>query len=260
MSQEHQTSSLGSTSQTSAAVSSQPKQARKPEKNLYVPYTAPRWLWLTMRALVFGIFSLILNTQVVGRENMPKKGPFIYASNHLSWTDVPLVPAYFSLQPIYLAKEQLFFGKFGWLVRFLGAIPVKRGEADRQLLRASDELLKSGRILAIFPEGTRSKTRTMNQAHAGMGMIALRAGVPVVPVAIYGSEHALKRFRPRITIVCGEPLTFQARGAKITKEDIKDATETVMRRIAAMLPEAYRGVYGNEESARTATGQTPEVL
>ncbi len=257
--QEHQAPSTTSV-QAPAAASPQPTQARKPKKNLYIPYAAPRWFWLTLCAIVRGIFSLALNTQLVGRQNMPKKGPFIIAANHLSWTDVPLVPAYFSSQVVYIAKEQLFFGKFGWLVRFLGGIPVKRGEADRQLLRACDELLKNGKILAIFPEGTRSRTRSMNHAHAGMGMIALRAGVPVVPVAIYGSEHALKRFRPRVTIVCGEPIILQARGAKITKEDIKDATETVMRRIAEMLPESYRGIYGNEESAQVATGETPEIL
>ena len=100
--------------------------------------------------------------------------------------------------------------------------------------------------MIIFPEGTRSKNRKMAQAHAGVGMIALRAGVPIVPVAICGSENALKKFRPRITIVYGEPMFLQPKGAKITKDDINDATEAVMHRIASMLPESYRGVYSND--------------
>lgn len=257
--QEHQTPSTADTP-TPTTTPAQPARASKAQKNLYEPYLTPIWCWVGLRSFARGVFFLLLNVKLVGRKNVPKDGPFIIASNHLSWTDIPLVPAYLSPRVIYLAKEELFVGKLGWLVRLLGAIPVKRGEADRQLLRASDDLLKRGKILVIFPEGTRSKKRKMNAANAGIGMIALRAGVPVVPVAIYGSEHAFKRFRPRITITYGEPITLQPKGAKITKEDIKNATETVMRHVAEMLPETYRGVYGSEESAQAATGQTPEIL
>lgn len=255
--QQPQTPPTTSTQQQEAQA--QPVQARKAGKNLYIPYIMPGWLWEILRATVHGIFSLILNVKLVGRENMPKKGPFIVAANHISWTDVPLVPAYLTPQGSYIAKEELYASPIGWLVRFLGAIPVKRGEADRQLLRASNDLLKAGRVLIIFPEGTRSRTRTMNPAHAGVGMIALRADVPVVPVAIHGSEYALRRFRPRVTMVCGAPMHLQPKGAKITKDDIKSATETIMRQIAEMLPESYRGVYASEASAQAATGQTPEV-
>jgi 1-acyl-sn-glycerol-3-phosphate acyltransferase len=152
---------------------------------------------------------------------------------------------------VYVAKEELFKGKMNWLVRFLGAIPVKRGEADRQLLRAADDLLKRGKVLIIFPEGHRSETRQMIPANAGVGMIALRAGVPIVPVAVCGSEYALKKFRPRVTITYGEPLILQPKGPKITKEDITAATNTTMQRIAAMLPSSYRGVYGTEPAPST---------
>lgn len=255
--QEHQSPSA---TRTQPAQTGTPVPGRTSEKNLYEPYTMPRWFWVFLSAVVSFLFSLLLHIKVVGKQNIPKHGPFIIAANHLSWTDIPLIPAYLFLPVIYLAKEELFMGKLGWLVRFLGAIPVKRGEADRQLLRASDELLKRGKVVVIFPEGTRSKTRKMNPAHAGMGMIALRANVPVIPVAIYGSESALKKFRPRVTITYGEPMVLQPKGKKVTKEDINQATETVMRRIAAMLPESYRGVYGEETGAQDTTGNTPEVM
>lgn len=258
--QEHQPSSTTSTQTTPATAATLPSKRAKAEKNLYEPYTMPRWLWMVLSVIVISLAFLIVDIKLVGKKRVPKKGPFIIASNHLSWMDIPLIPAYLFLPMIYIAKEELFLGKLGWLVRFMGAIPVKRGEADRQLLRASDELLKQGRVITIFPEGTRSKTRKMNSAHAGMGMIALRANVPVVPVAICGSESAFKKFRPRVTITYGEPIVFQPTGKKVTKEDIHQATETVMRRIAEMLPESYRGVYGTEASAQEATGNTPEVL
>lgn len=225
------------------------QKQERPVKNLYEPYVTPTWFWVSLRAIARFIFFLLLNLKITNRHHVPKNGPYIIAANHLSWTDIPLVPAYLSSQVIYLAKEELFQGKLGWLVRLLGAIPVKRGEADRQLLRASDDLLKRGKVLTIFPEGHRSKSHQMISANAGIGMIALRAGVPVVPVAVCGSEYALKKFRPRVTITYGEPIILQPKGAKITKEDIISSTEIVMHRIAEMLPPSYRGVYATPEPA-----------
>ena len=190
-------------------------------------------LWRSIRGVARLFFAIILDIHVVGRQNVPETGPLIIASNHLSWADVPLIPSFLKRKVVYMAKEETFDGKMGWLVRFLGAFPVKRGEADRQSLRTAMEQLKAGRIVSIFPEGTRSKIHTLGQAHAGMGMIALRSGAPVVPVAIYGSEKAFKKFRPRITITFGEPMILAPKGKKITREDIDESTEQVMLRIAS---------------------------
>ncbi len=218
----------------------------KPQKNLYEPYMIPMILWRLIRGVVRLGAAIIFDVQVVGRQNVPETGPLIIASNHLSWVDVPLIPAFLKRKVVYMAKDETFQGKMGWFVRFLGAFPVKRGEADRQSLRTAEEQLKAGRILSIFPEGTRSKIHKLGQAHAGMGMIALRSGAPVVPVAIYGSEKAFKKFRPRITITFGEPMILKPKGKKITREDIDESTEHVMLRIASMLPPEYRGVYAEK--------------
>ncbi len=233
-----------------SSVTPAPTKVRR-QKNFYEPYDTPMWFWRSLRALARFIFALILDVHVTGQENVPAKGPCIVASNHLSWFDVPLVPAYMKRKVVYMAKEELFYGRLGWLVRLLGAFPVKRGEADRQSLRAADTQLKAGKIFIIFPEGTRSKTRRMAKGHVGLGMIALRSGVPVIPVAIWGSENALKVFRPRINIVFGKPMTLTPKGNKITREDIEEATVAVMRRIASMLPPQYRGVYGEEPVENT---------
>ncbi len=224
----------------------------KPQKNLYEPYRMPMILWRLIRVLVRLIFAIMLDVHLVGRQNMPEKGPVIIASNHLSWTDVPLIPAYLKSRVVYMGKEETFKGKMGWLVRFLGAFPVKRGEADRQSLRTAEEQLKAGRMLIIFPEGTRSRIQRLGQAHAGLGMIALRSGIPVVPVAINGSEKAFKKFRPRVTITYGEPMLLSPKGKKITREDIDEVTEQVMLRIASMLPPEYRGVYAEKLLASEA--------
>ena len=236
-----------SVSSTSGA-NEKPAKA-KPEKNLYEPYITPPVLYHALRWFAIVVFAVIARVRLNGIENVPTEGPFIIAANHLSWTDIPLIPLNFTRKVIYMAKEEYFSSKLAWLVRFLGAFPVKRGEADRQALRAAEEQLKKGNILVIFPEGTRSRTRTIAKAHPGMGMIALRSGVPVVPVAISGSERILKSFRPRVTISYGEPMILTPKGNKITREDIDEATEQVMRKIASMLPPKYRGVYSEETEA-----------
>jgi 1-acyl-sn-glycerol-3-phosphate acyltransferase len=219
----------------------------KPEKDLYKPYKMPPFLWTTIRVLVKIVFAIIARVRLSGLENVPAEGPFIIASNHLSWFDVPLIPIYFSRPVSYMAKEETFQSRIGWLVRFLGAFPVKRGEADRQALRAASEQLKEGNIIVIFPEGTRSKTHTMARGHSGLGMIALRSGAPVLPVAVSGSEKLLKKFRPRVTVTYGQPMILKPRGQKVTREDVDAATEQVMHTIAEMLPPEYRGAYNMEQ-------------
>ncbi len=226
----------------------------KPEKDLYKPYKMPPFLWALIRALARAVFAVIAQVHLQGLERVPKEGAFIVASNHLSWIDVPLIPSYFSRPVVYMAKDETFHSKYAWLVRFMSAFPVKRGEADRQALRAADEQLKAGNILIIFPEGTRSKTHTLARAHAGMGVIALRAGVPIVPVAVWGSEKVLKKFRPRVNVIYGEPITFKPKGSKITREDIDNVTQQVMQKIASMLPPEYRGVYGEQNQVNFTKG------
>ena len=228
-----------------AGQTGKPAKSHKPAKNLYEPYDTPMWFWVAFRTVARFIFFLKLHVHLIGLDNVPKQGAFIIASNHLSWMDVPLVPSYLKRKVVYMAKEELFYGKAGWIIRLFGAFPVKRGEADRQSLRAADTRLKAGKIFMIFPEGTRSKIQQLGQGHVGLGMIALRAGVPVVPVAIWGSEYTFKKLRPDVTISYGEPLILTPRGKKITREDIEDATTEVMRRIAAMMPPSYRGMYGD---------------
>ena len=222
-------------------------KSQKPAKNLYEPYDTPMWFYRATCAFARFIFLLKLRVRLVGLDNVPEQGAFIIASNHLSWMDVPLVPSYLKRKVVYMAKEELFYGKVGWLVRLLGAFPVKRGEADRQSLRAADTQLKAGKIFMIFPEGTRSKIRQLGKGHVGLGMIALRADVPIVPVAVWGSEYSFKKLRPPVTISYGKPILLTPKGKKITREDIEDATNEVMRHIAAMMPPEYRGMYGEPE-------------
>jgi 1-acyl-sn-glycerol-3-phosphate acyltransferase len=250
MRQDTDTGNNANTGAEGSQRSDQKNAGKGAARNLYEPYVTPTWFYESLRLVAKIIFFLALRLHLRKRYNIPKQGPYIIAANHLDWTDIPLVPAYMPGKVVYMAKEELFLDKrIGWLVRFLGAFPVKRGEGDRQALRAADELLKRGKVLIIFPEGTRSKTHELGKAHSGLALIALRAGVPVLPVAISGSENALKKFGAQVTVSYGEPILFKPAGAKITRDDIQSATDTIMGKIAEMLPASYRGAYSSESSS-----------
>jgi 1-acyl-sn-glycerol-3-phosphate acyltransferase len=255
MRQNVNTSQPGDSEQPQQSV--EPGKPAKPQKNLYEPYNTPPVLYHALRWVTTLIVAVALHLRVFGLRNVPARGAFIIASNHLSWADIPLVAVRLHRKVIYMAKEEYFSSRMAWVVRFLGAFPVKRGEGDRQALRTGEEQLKKGNILVMFPEGTRSRTRTMAKGHAGLGLIALRTGAPVVPVAIWGSEKVFKEFRPRVTLCYGDPMVFKPRGEKITREDIDETTDQVMRSIASMLPPEYRGVYA-EQSPMTG-GATAEA-
>jgi 1-acyl-sn-glycerol-3-phosphate acyltransferase len=194
--------------------------------------------------------------EVVGKENIPAEGPIILASNHLNNADPPMIalairPRY----PMYMAKREMIrWPILGPAFRIFGAFPVRRGEADISALRAATEAIKSGALLVMFPEGTRSRTGGLTKGHPGTALIALRTGVPVLPVAITGSEGIgwpwffLKPQSVRgIKVTIGEPFLLPA-PERINSKSTAEAHETIMRRIAVLLPPKYRGVYPDTES------------
>jgi len=195
--------------------------------------------------------------EFAGREHVPKSGPLIVASNHLNNADPPFLARALGRPPIFMAKKEMVDKRVrGALFRAWGTFPVRRGEADRAALRAAEDVLRRGEVLLMFPEGTRSRTGSMNHAHPGTGLIALRTGAPILPIAITGTErirwpHFFLRPRSvrRVRVVIGEPFTLPP-VERITTESARDATEQIMRHIAALLPPEYRGVYGEEAAAK----------
>lgn len=147
-------------------------------------------LYSTIRALLRFIFYF-LGLRAEGWENIPRSGPVIIAANHVSNWD-PVVVALVVNRPIhFMAKASLFkFKIMDKIFRLLHAFPVKRGVPDRQAIRQALLVLEEGKILGIFPEGARNKTGDL-KALAGVGMIALKSGAPVVPIACLGTRHTL---------------------------------------------------------------------
>lgn len=153
--------------------------------------------WAVFRAF----FWLFWRFRVIGADNLPRNGPFILAANHRSNADPVLLGVTPWRYNFFFAKRELFESRlFGFYIRALGAFPVDRGEADLGAVRHSLGVLKKGHVLVFFPEGTRSVSGDFLPAQAGLGMIALRAGVPVVPVYVHGSAQAMGHLISRLPV------------------------------------------------------------
>jgi 1-acyl-sn-glycerol-3-phosphate acyltransferase len=178
--------------------------------------------------------------KIYGRENLIEDGPAIYASNHASYLDPPLVGVACRKEVFYLARKTLFEKPvLGPLLPRINCIPVDRDRGDVGAVRTLLRLLKEGKRVVVFPEGTRSKDGNLQPARAGLGLIIAKSLAPVVPVRVFGSYAALPRsggihFAP-ITLVVGKPIFF-------TKEDLgtderlayQALSDRVMAAIAAL--------------------------
>ena len=193
--------------------------------------------------------------EAVGREHVPMEGPLILVSNHLNNADPPMIALAVPRLPTYMAKEEMInWPILGPAFRTFGAFAVRRGAADPAALRAAAEVVDRGDMLVMFPEGTRSRTGGLTKAYRGTGLLALRTGAPLLPVAITGSEGItwpwlfLKPLSvPHIKVTIGEPF-YLPPVERINSEAVSEATTLIMRRIAALLPPEYRGVYADTEA------------
>jgi 1-acyl-sn-glycerol-3-phosphate acyltransferase len=193
------------------------------------------------------VLMLASSRDIQGRENVPRKGALIVASNHLSNGDPLVLTVAIPRRIAWMTKAEWFKTPIiGPLLRLGGMIPVRRFEADLQALRRAQSLLRDGGVLAMFPEGTRGGDKGLRAGEPGTALIALRTSTQIVPIAIWGTEHVkLPRDifrRTRVHIRFGVPFRLEA-SKRITRDDVARGTETIMREIAALLPERYRGVY-----------------
>ncbi len=212
--------------------------------------------WLNVCTWVRLIIWLVIQRDVKGAKNIPRRGPLVLASNHLNLADPPILTAVMPRRVVWMAKRELFdIPVAGFLYRMFGCIPVRRFEADLRALRKSQDALRRGHVLGMFPEGTRSGGRGLQRGEPGTALVAMRTGAPVLPVAIWGTEgvklpsHFLRR--TPVHVAFGEPFHLP-RGERLSKEQVEEGIEQIMRRIAVLLPPEYRGVYVDVPSAEAA--------
>ena len=203
-------------------------------------------LWYrSLRALVVGFCMLFWRLKVEGKENVPATGPFILAPVHRSNVDFAIVAAVTTRKMRYLAKDSLWKLGLGRIWESLGAIPVARGTADRIAMRQLEETLAAGDPVVMFPEGTRQSGPEVQPLFDGPAYVAARAGVPIVPVGIGGSERAMpkgsKMIRPvKITLVVGTPLHPEARedGARVPRRAVAELTASLKDEVQRLFDEA----------------------
>ena len=192
---------------------------------------------------------LLVRILVYGRENIPARGPYLVALNHMSAADTPIL-----LLSFPVVEWRFFAGEkwrshpiYGPLMAWLGAIYINRGEVDRRALKEALAALQAGKVFGLAPEGSRSKQGALKPAKEGAAYLASRAGVPVLPVGLVNSDQLFanaRRLRPTtIEVHIGEPFLLPDVGGRARGPELAAYTHLIMVKIAALLPQRYHGAY-----------------
>jgi len=203
------------------------------------------------RAVLWVFFHTFAVVDVVGMENIPAQGAFVAVSNHLGRLDPALVYYLLTREDVYLlvAEKYQKYAAIRWLVKHLDGMFIDRYNADFRALRVMLDRLKNGCVLALAPEGTRSKSVALTHAWPGASYLASKAGVPVLPVGVIGTEDVVVKARLRhfkrihIHIRVGTPFMLPPLSRIERDKILQQSTDEMMCQIAALLPPTYRGVY-----------------
>ena len=210
-----------------------------------------------IRPMFKGIFHILSRVTITGLENIPPRGAYLIAINHLSLIEPPFVLTFWPVAPEGVAAVEIWerTGQ-STLVRLYGALQVHRGEYDRKIIDKVLAALEAGRPVAIFPEGGRSHKPGLRQALPGVAFILDKAQVPVVPVGVVGStedffRRALQGKRPELEMHIGKPLVLPPIMGKGEERRLERQhnVDLVMERIADLLPVEYRGIYAQRVSS-----------
>ena len=190
--------------------------------------------WAFSRLWLQPLTKLFTRACIYGRGRVPPKGVgCVLAVNHLHWVDICLVGATSPRTVNYVAKTEAFgIPIVGWYIGLHGAIPVRRGESDREAVRRMRQAARDGRMIGLFVEGTRQRSGRPGEAQPGAAMVALQEGVPVLPVALYGTQFWKPGNFAPCSVAVGEPVLFE--GLPKGGRGYKEATAEIERRINAL--------------------------
>lgn len=199
-----------------------------------------------VRFLIFAIAKVLGRVTVVGSERIPSEGPFVLAPVHRSNIDFALASIVTKRRMRYMGKDSIWKSKLaGRMASALGAFPVHRGGADRESLRVCSEVIANGEPVVMFPEGQRRSGPVVEDLFDGPSYVATRAGVPIVPVGIGGSERMMpkgaKFLHPtKLVLIVGEPIVPPPRteGGRVPRSAVREVTEVLRDRVQALFDEA----------------------
>jgi 1-acyl-sn-glycerol-3-phosphate acyltransferase len=200
-----------------------------------------------VRALVAGIPRWLWRVRVVGRDHLPREGGFILAPSHRSMMDIPFVAIVTSRRIRFMGKAPLFaIPVVGSVFRWLGGFPVARDGTDRKAVRDSVEMLRAGEVLCVYPEGTRQHGPKIQPLQPGAAYLALRSGVPIIPVGMAGTEEILRERRDpvprfgRVALVIGAPITPPPRSnGSLPRENVDALTARLADELQQVFDDAY---------------------
>lgn len=202
--------------------------------------------YAVMRAIVILVFKIIFRIKVEGVENIPEKGGLIICCNHISFTDPIFLGIFCKRQIFFMSKAELFKNKFAaWFFGKLGAFAVNRGTGDAGAVKNAEDIINEGKIMGIFPEGTRSADGTPKKAKAGIAMIAAHTKADILPASVY-REGKIKFFC-KTTVRFGELIPFSdlgfddEEGAK--KSNLRFASELIMKKIVELWEKKHNGTF-----------------
>ncbi|HEX9013546.1 MAG TPA: lysophospholipid acyltransferase family protein, partial [Anaerolineaceae bacterium] len=219
----------------------------------------------TLRSILRFLFDRLTVHGAVGAENVPPQGAYLVATNHMSRLDLPLLyidiprPDLIALVADSYRLNPLFY----FIIQSSRSIWIDRGKADFAAMRAGMEHLRRGGLLGIAPEGTRSQVSALLEAKTGVAMLADKARVPVIPVALEGSESSMRELRrlrrPRMWVHFGKPFMLPPLDRADREGSLLRNTDEIMCRIAAMLPAHYRGFYADHPRLKELLAESQEV-
>lgn len=201
-------------------------------------------------------FANLGRMEVSGREGVPPFGPLLVVSNHLSFNDPPLLVASIPRPLYFLGKQELFGNPITrFVMKEFHVSPFDRSGSRVDALRAALRMLAQDKAVVVFPEGHRSPDHTMKEGMLGVAYLALKSQTPILPVGVTGTERFSGWRMPvplcRMSANIGQPFTLPLLEGRPSREVIRSMLDMIMNRIASLLPEGYRGYYGNGLSSRS---------
>jgi len=221
-------------------------------------------LYWTVWIIVRTFARLLFRLRISGHGHIPQSGGVLIAANHASYLDIPILGCALPRRASFIGRMDLFAGIVGSILRYLGWIPIRRGQVDRKAFDEAVRRLKAGQLVVIYPEGSRTEDGQLQPGKPGIGMMAATAGCPVVPALLEGTYDALPpgakwiRFRP-IRVAFGEPMDFSAMLENSESEDTKkfayqQISREIMDRIAELRQQASSHPNPLREKEGKATG------
>ena len=180
------------------------------------------------------VFRPVYRLHVHRRDRIPAQGPVVVVANHSAFVDGPLLFGQFGRRTVFLVKQEMFRGPLGWVLPRIGQLAVRRGTADRRPLTQALAVLQGGGLVAVFPEGTRTDGG-VGAAQQGAAWLARTSGAAVLPVVCRGTRRpdgGRRRFRPRVDVLVGEPLTLTTGSGRA---GLVAATETIRAALVGLV-------------------------